>query len=297
MAVDHPGSLSQETQRQKRAERRNGKATMQNTSISRANFTVRDGGKIIIENGGLDVTGTATGSGVLDWSGTVYFRGPTGVQGNFAVSGTTTLTGAVTLNSTLTVGSGQIKAGAVTITPTGGGMVQIGAMQLDGDSTGTIRSSGAVTIEGGGTTSLRVVGRTTTSDLLVFGDVTAATLSVSGAKSFRMPHPTKKDTWLRHGSTESPVSGIEYWGEGVIDASGHSVVELPDYFEALAKPDGRTVFVTGRGFSADWTDIEDGKFTVTGTAGRRFSWLVKAERFGGDFVVEEATDATDDSEE
>lgn len=295
MAVDHFGAVGgqQEIQRLGRDIRRVSKATLQNGSIGTAGLRFYEGGGITIEDGGTLV---GNGGGVLSWDGTVYFRGPTGVQGNFAVSGTSTLTGAVTLNSTLTVGSGQIRAGDVTVTPSGGGRVQVGSMQLDGASTGTIRSGGAVTVEGGGTTSLRVVGRTTTSDLLVFGGILAETLNITGAKSFRMPHPDKPGMWLRHGSTESPVSGIEYWGEGVLDASGEAVVALPDYFESLAKPEGRTVFVTGRGFSADWTEIEEGEFTVSGTAGRKFSWLVKAERFGGDFIVEEAVENEPDED-
>lgn len=63
-------------------------------------------------------------------------------------------------------------------------------------------------------------------------------------------------------------------------------VLLPDYFEQLAKPYGRAVMVTGRGFAPDWTDITGNYFTVTGKPGGRFSWLVKAARHGADFAVE-----------
>lgn len=299
MAVQHFGApgQKQEIERLWREIKRVAKATMQNGAIGNAGLRVYDGGWITIENGGLDVEGTASVSGLLTGNGTFDWWGPWFMRGNGQIIGSVAISGAVTLNSTLTVSSGQIRAGDVTVTPTGGGRVQVGAMQIDGASTGTIRSSGAVTVEGGGSTSLRVVGRTTTSDLLVFGDITAETLSVSGPKSFRMPHPSKDNTWLRHGSTESPVSGIEYWGEGVLNASGEDVIYLPDYFESLAKPGGRSVFVAGRGFAADWTDIEDGRFSVTGDPGRKFSWLVKAERFGGDFLVEEPVDADSEPED
>ncbi|PVE94986.1 hypothetical protein [Microbacterium sp. TPD7012] len=267
---------------------------MQNTSISRANFTVRDGGHIIIENGGLDVTGSANitgalnGSGTIDWTGPSIFRGTLNVTGNSAFSGTMYIGGVTTLATTLNVLGGLIQAGAVTITPTGGGMIQLGSLQIDGDLGGTIRSSGTVYLTGAASTSVRVTGLLAASDALVLGKITAGELDVVGPKSFRMVHPSKPEThWLRHGSTESPVSGIEYWGNEVLGADGKFVVELADYFEDLAKPENRSVLVTGRGFNADWTDIEDGKFTVTGTPGGRFSWLVKAERFGGDFLLEE----------
>ncbi|WP_306894570.1 hypothetical protein [Agromyces albus] len=109
-------------------------------------------------------------------------------------------------------------------------------------------------------------------DMSVQGDFSAA------SKSFLIPHPTHADKMLRHGSSESPVHGVEYWGNATIGNDGAARVELPGYFESLALPDGRSVFVTGRGFVPGWTDIQDGAFTVTGTAGSAFSWLVKAAR-------------------
>ena len=111
-------------------------------------------------------------------------------------------------------------------------------------------------------------------------------LSVSGTKNFVMDHPTKPGMELLHASTESPVSGIEYWGTETLDASGSATVTLPDYFEALAKPDGRVNLVWANGVALEWTAIASGAFTVTGPAGTSFSWLVKAERYGGDFEVE-----------
>jgi hypothetical protein len=111
-------------------------------------------------------------------------------------------------------------------------------------------------------------------------------LQVYGTKNFVMEHPTKPGLELLHGATESPVSGIEYWGAGTVGAGGEGIIELPEYFEALAKPDGRVAFVTPRGSAVDWTDVIDGKVTVYGTPGTKYSWLVKAERFGGDFDVE-----------
>lgn len=62
-------------------------------------------------------------------------------------------------------------------------------------------------------------------------------------KTFVIDHPTKPDRYLVHGATESPHAGIEYWGTVIVE-DGHAEVQLPDYFEALARPDGRIVQVT-----------------------------------------------------
>ena len=133
-------------------------------------------------------------------------------------------------------------------------------MQVEASGAATISSSTGTTIYGG--------------------------LNVSGTKNFIMDHPTKPGWELLHGATESPVSGVEYWGGGTLDATGSAVITLPEYFEALAKPDNRQVLVIGRGATVDWTDVTNGAFTVTGAAGVRFGWMVKAERYGGDFAVE-----------
>jgi hypothetical protein len=130
-----------------------------------------------------------------------------------------------------------------------------------------VESNGAITLSGGGTT--------------IFGG-----LNVSGTKNFIMDHPTKPDWELMHGSTESPVSGIEYWGTGVVGAKGTSQILLPKYFEALAKPGNRAVLVTSKRVGVTWTDIVNGVVEVNGPPGTEYSWLVKAERIGGDFSAE-----------
>lgn len=270
------------------------------SSISEGALEIRSAeGLIVIGTSRIDgtqyVDGRLEGSGVFDWTGPLFLRGNTGITGILQVTGATTLagtlvvSGSTTLNSTLTLGSGRIDAGAVTITPSGGGAVEVGNLRIDGDLGGSITSSGTVYIQGTGTTSVRVTGMLSASDLLVLGKITAGELDVVGPKNFRMEHPTKAGHWLRHGSTESPVSGTEYTGRVTLDAAGEGVVELPDYFEALNKPQGRTVQLTpvGRPFPVGADEVEDGKVTVYGDPGRDVFWLVKAERYGGDFLLEE----------
>lgn len=113
-------------------------------------------------------------------------------------------------------------------------------------------------------------------------------LEVDGTKLFRSDHPTKPGHVLRHGATESPVSGVEYWGRGILSAAGTVTLALPEYFEVLCKPDERIVILTPVTDPVPLaaSPVLDGRFTVTGPADTRFSWLVKAERYGADFPVE-----------
>lgn len=106
-------------------------------------------------------------------------------------------------------------------------------------------------------------------------------LTVSGTKNFVMDHPTKPGHSLKHASTESPHNGVEYWGSGTLDAAGEAVVELPEYFEALTYVANRNVQLTPVGSTAaplGADRIADGKFTVYGSPGHEFNWLVKAVR-------------------
>lgn len=293
MGVDHPG-FQQNAEELVRAQRRNARATLQNASIGRAGFRVYDGGWIRIEGGGLSVTGTQTvsgrleGSGVFDWTGPLFLRGNTGITGilqvtgattlagNLNVTGLTTLNADVTLNQDLTLGaSGQITAGTVRI-------------NRFGSYGGQIVSTGSVLYLNAGS-SILVGAEYLSTNKIEATDIKCFNLDTLGSKNFRMPHPTKPQHWLRHGATESPVSGTEYAGRTTIGDDGSAEVELPEYFEALNKPENRTVQITpvGRPFQVGADEVREGKVTVYGEPGRDVFWLVKAERFGGDFPLEE----------
>lgn len=112
-------------------------------------------------------------------------------------------------------------------------------------------------------------------------------LTVSGAKNFVMDHPTKPGMELLHGATESPVSGVEYWGCGTVGADGTGSIALPEYFTALTKPGSVCIGVWGNGAQVSWSNTVVGnRVAVTGPAGTGYMWLVKAERTGADFPVE-----------
>ncbi|MEV0306543.1 hypothetical protein [Nonomuraea fuscirosea] len=99
-------------------------------------------------------------------------------------------------------------------------------------------------------------------------------------KTFIIDHPSDASRYLVHATTESPHNGVEYWGEVELDEDGLVAVELPSYFEDLTSPLGRAVFLSCRdvpdGMSATYP--EEGRFTISGTPGRKVFWLVKAIR-------------------
>lgn len=315
MGVNHPG-LGISLEQLIRMVRREAVATLQNASIGRAGLRVYDGGWILIEGGGLSVTGTATVSGVmkvtgeLEGSGTLDWTGPWSLEGDGTIPGDVRITGDVDIIGKL-VTSGAVELGGNTkisgkldvtgaasfdnsidvlkrLTLGPSGYIEAGTVRIDrlGSYGGRIASTGPVLAIGASGSV------TVTAPYLVANDISATNATFIGTmeattKAFKIPHPIKVDNVLRHGATESPVSGVEYWGEETLPESGELAVTLPDYFEALTKPDNRAVLVAARGFVADWGDIEDGKFTVTGVPGGQFSWLVKAEREGAEFVLEE----------
>ena len=100
-----------------------------------------------------------------------------------------------------------------------------------------------------------------------------------GTKTFRIPHPLnpmEKD--LIHYCTESPWSGIEYWDTVVLGEDGTAAVELPDYFNALYRPDlPLAVLCSGPG--SPWGERPRlGRFTIHGEPGSSVAWVVKAVR-------------------
>lgn len=311
MGVDHPG-LGMSLGDLQRMVRREAVAALQNSSIGRAGLRFYAGGKALFQGGGgveiqdsgyIIIDGDLTGAGDFNWTGlfnqegTSTFTGPTVFTGTINATGNTAWSGSMSILGDLFVLSGgRIQAGAVTISPAAGGQVQVGTITIDGGGSAGGQIVSSSRLELSGANGVRVLGTLQASDLIVFNKILASELDVTGAKNFKMPHPTKPGYWLRHGSTESPVSGTEYTGRLVLDADGVGTIELPEYFEALNKPANRTVQVTpiGRPFLVGADPVEGGRVTVYGAPGREVFWLVKAERVGGDFLLEEEADLAED---
>lgn len=106
------------------------------------------------------------------------------------------------------------------------------------------------------------------------------TLSAS-VKRFQIDHPTRPDAKLIHACLEGPENAVYYRGEAALE-DGRAVVELPDYFEALTRKEGRTVQLTAKGtepFLLSYEDVAGGRFSVFGAkADGRFAWEVRAVR-------------------
>ncbi len=72
--------------------------------------------------------------------------------------------------------------------------------------------------------------------------------SLCGAiKYFDIPHPTKENKRLVHGSLEGPENGVYVRGR----LTGNNVIELPDYWRGLVDPASITVSLTQIGSSQD----------------------------------------------
>ena len=100
-------------------------------------------------------------------------------------------------------------------------------------------------------------------------------------KYFRIAHPTIQGSDLIHACLEGPESAVYYRGRGRL-REGRATVQLPEYFEALTRTEGRTVTLTAIGrepFLLSYEDVVEGAFRVHGTKpDGEFSWEVKAVR-------------------
>lgn len=117
---------------------------------------------------------------------------------------------------------------------------------------------------------------TPTSRLHVIGSFTA-----TGGKFFEIDHPTKQGMKLIHASVEGPEVAVFYRGQAQL-INGEAMVELPDYFEALTRKEGRTAQLTPKGtepYLLSASEVSEAKFKVHGTKiNGEFYWEVKAVR-------------------
>lgn len=298
MGVNHlgPGSQAQEFQRLWQAIRAVAKTTLQNGAIGRAGLRIYDGGWLLIENGGLDIEGTAnvsgllTGNGTFDWWGPSVIRGTLNVTGNSAFGGTMAILGLTTLANDLNLSTGRITAGPLIIDrngPYGGRIASTGFLVVDAAS--AILLGAQTTVQGALTAVGLVTGTSmqSLSNISALGNITALGDIGGGSKSFWIDHPTMPGKQLRHGSLEGPEHGVYYRGVVEFDAAGEATFQLPEYFSALVlDADEPTVQVTsiGRPFLAGAERVADGAVTIYGDAGREAHVTVTAAR--GLFDVE-----------
>lgn len=154
-------------------------APLSNSSIGRGRMRFYDGSVLLIENGALQVTGTATISGVLSVSGQTNLTGQTSITGPLMVTGTTTISGNTSITGELVVTGPTTLDG---VTEIGGDTTITGKLDITGNTkvTGQLEVTGAMSTKG----TLSVEGVTTLkNDLNVTsgGKIKAGNLEIEPA--------------------------------------------------------------------------------------------------------------------
>jgi hypothetical protein len=89
------------------------------------------------------------------------------------------------------------------------------------------------------------------------GPITAIKITANqitaNEKKFQIQHPIEDKRLLVHSCLEGPENGVYYRGQARLHEDGAEIC-LPEFFESLTRPDGRTVLLT---------PIHDGKETLS----------------------------------
>ena len=106
--------------------------------------------------------------------------------------------------------------------------------------------------------------------------------SATGAKSFRVPHPTLSGHDLYHYAQEAPRPENVYSGLVELDGRGEATVALPDYFPAINAPPYRYSLTAVGGAMPNLhvsREVAGNTFGIAGGApGGRVSWMLIALR-------------------
>ena len=133
-----------------------------------------------------------------------------------------------------------------------------------------LRSSNGLTVSGGSDFDGDV--RLHGGLRVLQGDATfSQNLTVNGTKHFQIEHPIKDNHFLVHSCLEGPENAVYYRGQACLREDAAEIY-LPDFFESLTRPDGRSVLLT---------PIHNGKETL--------SMLSASEVVGGRFRVRPLT--------
>ena len=175
------GNLKDVLRRLYRLERQ---SMLSHSSIGREGLEVYDGGWIRILNGGLQVIGTATISGVLEVTGTFNASGDNNMSGTNNLSGENHLTGPTDVAGNFEIiAGGLFKSGTVEIRPDGS--ADFGTLNIESD--GTLNVNNDVNVLADGIINVGTNMQLTPSDdggSMVFQDGSKVT-SVGGTVSVR----------------------------------------------------------------------------------------------------------------
>jgi hypothetical protein len=153
-------------------------------------------------------------------------------------------------------------------------------------------------VTGGSGAVLRVNNGTNRAHFNWTGSEFRIYVDTSLVKTFVIDHPVDGDKYLVHACAEGPTADVFYRGEDAL-VDGRCEIQLPDYFEALTEPHGRTVSLTPIVDNPDnrvtanlaASRVVEGRFTVFMTSGavnetQSFFWRVDAIRKNTAFNVE-----------
>lgn len=176
---------------------------LSSSSLGRGRMRFYDGSELLIQNGALNVTGSASISGVLNVSGQTNLSGQVSVTGPMEISGTTVITGNTNITGELNVTGPTTLDG---VTDIGGDTTITGKLDVSGDTSIT----GALSIEGGTEIS---------GDLAVTGPMsTEGTLDVKGVTTLNNDLNVESGGKITAGNLEiEPANG------GQINFSGGSI--------------------------------------------------------------------------
>ena len=114
-------------------------------------------------------------------------------------------------------------------------------------------------------------------ELFINGNLTVNGTLVKSAGSFRIDHPLDPaNKYLSHSFVESPDMKNVYDGVVTLDANGETVVEMPEWFEALNKEFRYQLTCIG-GFAPVYIaeEIEENRFKIAGgEPGMKISWQI-----------------------
>jgi hypothetical protein len=259
------------------------------------------------------ITGASTGSGlqandstmslitscangqVLTWNGSGWqcgdrsSSGITGVTAGVGLTGGGT-SGKVTLNldttevPQLATANSFTNSQTVTATDVGITALQVEAADTTAANTaiqGVANGPNAIGVSGqanNGSTAVGVLGISNSGLAGEFkGNVSiSGNLSRAGG-SFKIDDPVDPENkYLYHSSVESPDMKNIYDGVAVLDANGETVIQLPDWFQALNR-DFRYQLTCIGGFAPVYIsqEVSNNQFSIAGgKAGMRVSWQV-----------------------
>ena len=111
------------------------------------------------------------------------------------------------------------------------------------------------------------------------GGIKAASLSITGAKSFIAPDPEDPSKEIQYVSVEAPTSDVYFRGSARLE-NGEAVIAVPDHFRLTAREGSYMATVTPVGSPANlYVESQDAKGIVVRGAGHAaFNYVVYAER-------------------